>query len=129
MKAVKLVASWLLAIPLVVFGGNYFVQMFPLPEGDGLAGDQLLQDMRSGGLMAHIAFSHVVIGLMLLVRRLRFAAALLQLPIGLGIVAFHHSMLPAGLGVALFMLVLNLVVLWEPARLRALVAVAPNEGS
>jgi len=76
--------------------------------------------MRAGGLMAPIAASHVLIGLLLLIPRTRFAAALLQLPMTLGILAFHVTMLPEGTPIAVVMLALNSVVLAQRTRLRAL---------
>ena len=91
-----------------------------MPEPGESAGEQMLQAMRDGGLMVPVAASHVVIGVMLLVARLRFTGALLQFPMSLGIVAFHATMLPAGLAVALVMLALNVGVLADPAKLRAL---------
>lgn len=122
MRRLRFVCALLLALPLIVFGGNDFVQLFALPEGDGGAGDRLLQAMRDGGLMRAIAASHVLVGLLLLLPRTRFAAALVQLPISLGMVAFHATMLPAGLGVAGVLLLLNLGALSDPRRLSALLA-------
>jgi putative oxidoreductase len=121
MKTVRIVSAVLLAIPLLVFGGNYFVHLFPMPPGDGSAGDQLLQAMRAGGLMTAIAFSHVVVGVLLLVPRARFLGGLLQLPMSFGIVSFHATMMPAGLVTALPLLLLNLGVIADRSRLRALV--------
>jgi len=60
MKVLRIISAVLLALPLLVFGDNYFLHLFPMPPGDGSAGDQLLQAMRTGGLMTPIAFSHVV---------------------------------------------------------------------
>ena len=120
MNKLRIGAAWLLALPLLVFGANNFLGFFPLPEGDGSAGDQLLQSMHSGGLMTWIALSHVVIGVLLIVPRTRFAGAVLQLPLSLGILAFHGTMLPAGLGPAIFMLVLNLVLVADAKRVRSL---------
>lgn len=125
MAKLRLVCAVLLAVPLIVFGGNYFVQAFELPEGDGSSGDLLLQSMRDGGLMTWIALSHVVVGVMLLLPPLRYAGALLQLPISLGMVAFHATMLPAGIGPAAVMLVLNVVVLADPKRLANLTSRTP----
>ena len=116
MKIARAVGAGLLAVCLLVFGGNYFVHFFELPEGDGLEGDQLLQAMRDGGLMGAVAFSHIVAGVLLLIPTLRFLGGLLQLPMTLGIVAFHATMLPAGLPMAGVMLVLNLLALWEPNK-------------
>ncbi len=120
MNIARTIAAWLLALPLIIFGGNYFVQAFALPEGAGGPGDQLLKLMYDGGLMAWVALSHVAIGMMLLVPRLRFAGGLLQLPISLGILAFHMTILPEGNGVALIMVTLNVIVLADGTRMRAL---------
>jgi hypothetical protein len=62
------------------------------------------------------------VGALLLVPRTRFVAALLQLPITIGMVACRLTMLPAGIAPAAVMLLLNLGVLSEPSRLRGLAA-------
>ena len=121
MNKIRTISAILLAIPLIVFGSNYFLHLFPLPPGDGSAGTQLIQAMRDGGLMAAIAFSHVVAGVLLVVPRTRFLGGLLQLPMSLGIVAFHLTMLPAGLTIAIPLLLLNLGAIADLPRLRALV--------
>jgi hypothetical protein len=126
MRTARLVAAVLLALPLLVFGGNWFLHFFPLPPGDGSPGDQFLQAMRTGGLTTAIAFSHLVVGVLLVIPRTRFLGALLQLPMSIGIVSFHATMMPAGLPVAAVMLLLNLGAMADPPRLRALVAVTPS---
>ncbi len=113
MKRLNLVAAVLLAIPLIVFGGNYFAGFFEMPTGDGKEGDQLLQLMYQGGFMAWVAASHVVLGAMLLIPSTRFVAGALQLPLTIGIVGFHASMLPAGLPIALVLLLLNVAVIFN----------------
>lgn len=120
MAKLRLISAVLLAVPLIVFGANYFLQLFPLPEGDGGSGDKLLQDMRDGGLMGPVAASHVVIGALLCIPKFRFFAALLQLPMSIGIVAFHAVMLPEGLPLAIVMLVLNLGAMAESSKWKAL---------
>jgi putative oxidoreductase len=126
MNIVRAVSAVLLALPLLVFGGNYFLHVFELPTGDGLAGDQLLQAMRAGGLMSAVAISHIVVGALLLIPRTRFLGALLQLPVSIGIVAFHVTMMPAGLVTAVPLLLLNLGALADWPRLRSLVDNAPS---
>ncbi|HKQ67805.1 MAG TPA: hypothetical protein VJT73_00625 [Polyangiaceae bacterium] len=111
----------MLALPLLIFGSNYFFHIFPLPTGDANEGQRLLQAMRDGGLMTAVAFSHVVAGVMLVVPRTRFAGALLQLPMSLGITAFHVTMLPSGLVMAVPMLLLNLGALVDRVRLEGLI--------
>jgi putative oxidoreductase len=121
MNILRLVSAVLLALPLLVFGGNYFIHLFPMPPGDGSAGDQLLQAMRKGGLMAAIAFSHVLVGVLLLIPRTRFLGGLLQLPMSIGMVAFHVTMLPAGLVTAVPLLLFNVGVVADWRRLHSLV--------
>lgn len=111
MRKLRLAAAVLLALPLILFGGNYFVHVFSLPEAGEHPGEQLLQAIRDGGLMSWIALSHVIVGAMLLLPRLCFAGAPLQLPISLGILAFHLSM--------------HHVILADPERLRMLTS-APS---
>ena len=88
MNKVRAVSAILLAIPLIIFGGNYFVLLFELPPGGESSGEQLLQAMRDGGLMGPIALSHVVAGVLLLVPRSQFLGGLLQLPMSIGMVSF-----------------------------------------
>lgn len=120
MKKVRLIAAILLAIPLIVFGGNYFLEFFALPPGDDSIGSELLQLMRDGGLMSYVALSHVIIGVMLLIPSTRTFGALMQLPISLGMVSFHIAMLPAGTGMATIMLLLNILAGFDQKQLSAL---------
>lgn len=121
MNKVRLLAAILLALPLGVFGANYFAGWFDVPTDDS-AGGQLLQAMRDGGLMSAIAVSHVLVAILLLVPRTRFIAAILQLPMTIGIAAFHATMLPEGNGIAFILLTFNLLILLEPVRWRTLLA-------
>ena len=125
MNKFRLACAILLAIPLIVFGGNYFVDLFTLPK-DTSPGGQLLQSMRDGGLMAAVAFSHVVVGVLLLLPRTRFLGGMLQLPMSIGILAFHATMLPKGVGMALGMLALNLGAMFELHKIRALLTKPPT---
>jgi len=121
MAKARLFCAVLLALPLIIFGGNYFVQLFEIPPPPSeTSGTNLLQAIRDGGLMMPIAASHVLIGILLLVPRLRFAGAVLQFPVSIGILAFHITMLPEGNAMAAVMLLLNLVVLTDRKRVAAL---------
>jgi len=122
MRIVRIIAALLLAVPLLLFGGSYFIHPFPLPPANGNLGIEMLQLMRDGHLSIAVTASHVIIGILLLVPRTRFLAALLQLPMTIGILAFHLTMWPEGAGVATVLLILNLLVLADPQRLRALVS-------
>lgn len=121
MKWARPVGAILLALPLLVFGGNYFLALFEVPPPEGKqAGIDLLEAMKSGGLMAHVAASHVLVGVLLLVPATRFAAGLCQLTLSIGILSFHVTMLPEGTAMALVMLGLNVLVLADADRWAAL---------
>ena len=62
----------------------------------------------------------MIVGVLLLVPRTRFAGALTQLPLSLGILAFHATLLPEGLAPAVVMVVLNLLVLADAPRVQKL---------
>ena len=119
MRKVRAVAAWLLALVLIVFGGNYFVDVLEFEPQGAQEGIDVLLALRAGGLMAYVSASHLLVGAGLLLGRTRFAAAFFQLHITLGIVAFHLALLPEGLGPAVVLLVLNVLAL-DPARVLAL---------
>jgi hypothetical protein len=89
---------------------------------DGSRGAQMWELIRDGGLMDWLAVGHLLLGIMLLVPRTRFAAGVMQLPITIGIVAFNVTMFPRGIPLAIGMLVVNLGVVLQPRDLRRLLA-------
>lgn len=89
---------------------------------DGSRGAQMWELIRDGGLMDWLAAGHLVIGVLLLVPRTRFAAGVAQLPITIGIVAFNATMFPRGVPLAIAMLVVNLAVVLQASDIRRLLA-------
>ena len=81
--------------------------------------------IREGGMMGWLAAGHLLLGVLLLVPRTRFAAGVMQLPITVGIVAFNVSMFPRGIPLAVAMLVVNLGVVLDRRELRRLLAPSP----
>ena len=120
MGKLRFVAAYLLGVPLLVFGLNHFLHLFEMTEPEGQAdGIELLQAMRAGGLMGWVAASHVILGGMLLVRRLQFLAGAMQLPLSVGILGVHVAMLPEGTALAAVLVALNAVVVANPAAIHA----------
>jgi hypothetical protein len=78
--------------------------------------------IRDGGLMDWLAAGHLLLGILLLLPRTRFAAGVIQLPVTVGIVAFNASMYPRGVPLAIAMLVVNLGVVLNARDLRRLLA-------
>ena len=76
--------------------------------------------------MDWLAIGHLMLGILLIVPRTRFAAGVVQLPITVGIVAFNITMFPRGIALAVGMLVVNLGVVLDRRDLRRLLA--PDAG-
>ena len=117
----RTLAALLLAIPLIGSTLNHLFHFTEPPLDDGSSGARMWALIRDEGLMDWLAAGHLILGLMLLIPRTRFAAGVLQLPITLGIVAFNVTMFPKGVPLALGMLAVNLAVVAHPNALSRLV--------
>ena len=125
MRSLQAVSAVLLSVPLIGSAANHAFKWVDPPMGDGSRGAQMWELIRDGGLMDWLAVGHLLLGILLVVPRTRFAAGVMQLPITIGIVAFNVTMFPAGVALAIGMLVVNLGVVLKPRDLRRLLA--PSE--
>jgi hypothetical protein len=125
-RLLQTISATLLAVPLIGSAANHALKWVKPPMGDGSRGAQVWELIREGGLMDWLAVGHLLIGILLLVPRTRFAAGLVQLPITVGIVAFNVTMFPQGVALAVGMLVVNLGVVLQPRDLRRLLAPPAN---
>lgn len=126
LRRVQTASAMLLAVPLIGSAANHVLQWIEPPMSDGSSGSKMWQLIRADGLMDWLAVGHLTLGILLLVRRTRFVAGLMQLPITVGIVAFNVTMFPQGVPLAIGMLVVNLGVVLQPNDLRRLLA--PSTG-
>ncbi len=122
MRSLQAVSAVLLSVPLIGSAANHAFKWVNPPMSDGSRGAEMWELIRDGGLMDWLAVGHLVLGILLLVPRTRFAAGVLQLPITIGIVAFNVTMFPSGVALAIAMLVVNLGVVLAPRDLRRLLA-------
>ena len=122
MRHLQAASAILLSIPLIGSAANHVFTWAKPPMSDGSRGAQMWELIRDGGLMDWLAVGHLLLGILLLVPRTRFAAGVMQLPITVGIVAFNVTMFPAGVALAIAMLVVNLGVVLQPRDLRRLLA-------
>jgi hypothetical protein len=122
MRLLQAISAMLLAVPLIGSAANHAFKWVKPPMSDGSRGAQMWELIREGGLMDWLAVGHLLIGILLLVPRTRFAAGLMQLPITIGIVAFNVTMFPQGIPLAVGMLVVNVGVVLQPQDLRRLLA-------
>lgn len=122
MRRLQAFCALLLSVPLIGSAANHAFKWVKPPMSDGSRGAQMWELIRDGGLMDWLAVGHLLLGILLLVPRTRFAAGVMQLPITIGIVAFNSTMFPRGVALAIGMLVVNLCVVLQPRDLRRLLA-------
>ena len=126
MRRLQALSAILLSVPLIGSAANHVFKWVKPPMSDGSRGAQMWELIRDGGLMDWLAVGHLLLGILLLVPRTRFAAGVMQLPITIGIVVFNATMFPRGVALAIGMLVVNLCVVLQPRDLRRLLAPSAN---
>jgi hypothetical protein len=126
MRRLQAFSAILLSVPLIGSAANHVFKWVKPPMSDGSRGAQMWELIRDGGLMDWLAVGHLLLGILLLVPRTRFAAGVMQLPITIGIVAFNATMFPRGVALAIGMLLVNLCVVLQPRDLRRLLAPSAN---
>ena len=88
-QQIENIASWFLAVLMLIFGLNKFLGFIPVaPPADPTA-QAFMGAMFTSYLFVVVALAEIIGGLLLLVPRYRFAAWLLLLPVVFNIVAFH----------------------------------------
>lgn len=122
MRHLQALCAIILSLPLIGSAANHAFGWVKPPMSDGSRGAQMWDLIREGGMMGWLAAGHLLLGVLLLVPRTRFAAGVMQLPITVGIVAFNVSMFPRGIPLAVAMLVVNLGVVLDRRELRRLLA-------
>jgi putative oxidoreductase len=112
MKRIIPIARTLLGLVFVTFALNYFVPFLPpqgAPPADALP---FLGAFVGSGFMTLIKVIELGAGLLLISNRFVPLAAALLAPIIVGITVFHVLLMPAGLGMAIGIVVLELTVAW-----------------
>lgn len=109
---VSTVSRTLLGLGFVVFAANYFIPFLPNPGAPPAKAMPFLVGFAGSGFLTFVKIIELGAGLLLLSNRfVPFALALLA-PILVGITLFHVLLAPAGLGVVIALLVLELITAW-----------------
>jgi putative oxidoreductase len=112
MKIAALISRVLLGLIFLVFGLNGFLNFIPMPPPTGIAG-QFFGAIFASHYFVVIFGLQVIGGLLLLINRYVPLALVLLAPIIVNIFSFHALMAPAGLPLAI-----AVVVLWGIVALR-----------
>lgn len=106
------VARVLLGLGFVVFAANYFVPFLPAQDPPPPEAMPFLGGFATSGFLTLVKVIELGAGLLLLSNRFVPLALALLAPIIVGIVAFHALLAPAGMGIAIVFLALELGLAW-----------------
>ncbi|MDP9339070.1 MAG: hypothetical protein M3P45_09400 [Acidobacteriota bacterium] len=112
MKIAALISRFLLGLIFVVFGLNGFLHFIPMPPPTGVAG-QFFGAIFASHYYVVIFGLQVIGGLLLLINRFVPLALVLLAPVIVNIFFFHVLMAPAGLPLAIVV-----VILWAILAVR-----------
>ena len=107
---VFMVVRILLAIMLLVFGTNKFFNFLPPFEVPQAAQDYFAA-MASSKTIQVVGIIEVLTGLALLINRYGALMAVILMSVSVNAVLFHATLAPEGIGPALGLLILNILVL------------------
>jgi putative oxidoreductase len=109
MKISSNISRFLLGLIFLVFGLNGFLHFIPMPPPSGVAG-RFLGSMFVTKYLLFVFAIPLIGGVLLLINRYAPLALTILGPIIVNILLFHSLMNPAGLGLALFVIILWTVV-------------------
>jgi hypothetical protein len=110
---VTIAARLALGLLFAVFGANGFLGFLPNPEVTPEGGAFLGALAATGYMFPLIKGTELVAGLLLLSNRFVPLALVLLAPVVVNIVAFHAALSPAGIGMTLAVLGLELFLAWS----------------
>ena len=112
MKFAVIGARVLLGLIFVVFGLNGFFNFIQPPEMNEAAGAFMGALVGTGYFMVAVKLVEITSGLMILSGRLLPLGLILLAPVSVNILLFHIFIDPAGLGMAIFIIVMQLFLAW-----------------
>jgi len=114
MKFAVIGARLLLGLIFVVFGlhGFFSFSFIPAPEMNEAAGSFMGALVGTGYFMVVVKLVELVSGLMILTGRFLPLGLILLAPVSVNILLFHTFLDPAGLGMAIFIVVMQLFLAW-----------------
>ena len=105
-------ARVLLAIVLLTFGLNGFLQFMPAPKDMPQNIMNVMGALMQAGYMQVVSGTMVLVGLLLLLNLFVPLALALLAPLIVGILTFHIRMAPSSIGPGIVVLVLELYLAW-----------------
>lgn len=107
------IARIILGLILVAFGLNKFFGFIPLPELPENAGNFMDSLKDTKYVLPIVGILEILIGVMLLFKKWVAFALILLAPISINILLFHLFLDLPGLGTALLIVILNIVLIYK----------------
>ena len=101
-----------LGLILFVFGANKFFHFMPMPQMEGPPAEFMGALNNAGYMFPLIAITEVVAGILLLTNKWTGLALIFTAIISVNIVAFHIFLAPAGIALAAFVAILNILLMY-----------------
>ncbi|NQV77159.1 MAG: DoxX family membrane protein [Lutibacter sp.] len=103
----------LLGLILVIFGANKFLDFMPHMEMPEAAGNLMGAMMASGYMLKLVGATEVVVGLLLLAKKLVPLALVVLAPISVNMIFFHMFLAPAGMAPAAIVTIINILLIYD----------------
>ena len=115
MKFAVIGARVLLGLVFVVFGLHGFFQFsfIPAPEMNEVAGSFMGALVGTGYFMIVVKLVELTSGLMILTGRFLPLGLILLAPVSVNILLFHSFLEPSGVGMAIFIIAMQLFLAWS----------------
>lgn len=103
----------LLGLILITFGANKLYPVIPLPQPPEDAANFMSSLAATGYVVPVIAIFEIIIGILLLFKKWVPLALIMLVPISLNILLFHLFLDVPSIGIALLVVVMNIVLLYK----------------
>jgi uncharacterized membrane protein YphA (DoxX/SURF4 family) len=103
----------LLGFSFIIFGSNYFLGFLPMPPPPPGPSGEFLGALAAGHVLTVAKLTQIAAGTLLLSNRYVPLALVLLAPVLVGIVLFHAVFDPAGLGMPLVLVGLEVALAWS----------------
>lgn len=113
MKIATTITRYLLAIMLIVFGLNKFLQFMPMPPLPESAGAFMAALAASGYIMPIVAFVEIGAGVLLMINKFKPLALIVLFPIALNAFLFHAFLDLPGIGGAALLIIMNVFLMFS----------------
>ena len=107
------IVRYILALMLLVFGLNKFINFIPTPELPPSAAEFMTELAATGYVLPAVGLLEIFIGVLLFINKWPAFAMILLAPISVNIVLFHIFLDLPGIGGALVVAILNGILIYK----------------